>query len=211
MLKRETAISLTGLGLGLSLLMLQFALTIPARMATGASVVASVVFYFSFFTVLSNIGVTLTYLASLTNWARLDWFRRHQTRTMFAVLILIVMLVYHFLLAGIWQPAGLFKLADIGLHYVAPLLYLTWWAMLHRSEPLKLSQIGTMMAPALIYIVYVFVRGAVSGLYPYPFIDAGILGYNSTMINSLVLLVISAAMMALFIGIDRLLLKFFQK
>ena len=210
-MQRRTALSLIGFCVGLGLLVLQFSLTIPARMGTGASAFASIVFYFSFFTILTNIGVTMTYLASLTHWAWLGWFRHHQTRTMFAALICIVMLVYHFVLAGIWQPAGLFKLADIGLHYVAPLLYLVWWALLRRSEPLKLSQISFMMVPALIYIFYVFVRGAVTGLYPYPFIDAGMLGYAATMINTVGLLVATIAIMALFIGIDRLLLKFFKK
>ena len=210
-MKRETALSLIGFCVGIGLLVLQFSLTIPARMATGASPFASIVFYFSFFTVLSNIGVTLTYLASLTHWAWLGWFRRHQTKTMFAALIFIVMMVYHFVLAGIWQPAGLFKVADIGLHYVAPLLYLVWWAKLRRSETLKLSQISFMIAPALIYILYVFARGAVTGLYPYPFINAAVLGYATTIINTVVLLVASIAIMALFVGIDRLLLKLSTK
>jgi hypothetical protein len=210
-MKRDMILPLAGLVLGAALLLLQFGLTIPARMATGASLRASIVFFFSFFTVLSNIGVVFTYLAALTHWSSLSWFRLHQTRTMFAVLILIVMLVYHFVLAGIWAPTGLFKLADLGLHYAAPVLYLVWWFTLRRNETLTYRQIGAMMVPPLAYIIYVIVRGQMTGLYPYPFIDAGMLGYAKTLVNAAGLFAITAAIMALFIGIDRQLLKISQK
>ena len=196
-----------GLALGIALLGLQFSLTIPARMATGASLTSSIIFYFSFFTILSNIGVMVTYLAALTDWGWLLWFRRHQTKTMFAVLIFIVMLVYHFLLAGIWAPVGLFKLADVGLHYAVPLIYLMWWASMSRSETLKLSAINAMMVPPLVYIIYVLVRGQLTGLYPYPFIDVGALGFQRVIVNALGLYAVTAVMMALFIAIDRALVK----
>ncbi len=209
MLKR--VLSATGLALGIALLGLQFSLTIPARMATGANFTSSVIFYFSFFTILSNIGIALTYLAALTDWSWLLWFRRHQTRTMFAVLILIVMLVYHFVLAGIWAPVGMFKLADFGLHYAAPVIYLLWWVTLSRTEKLPLTAINAMMVPTLIFIIYVLVRGQMTGLYPYPFIDVGILGLKQVLINALGLYAATAAMMAVFIGIDRQLFKIAQK
>jgi hypothetical protein len=210
-MKRDVILPLAGLVLGAALLVLQFGLTIPARMATGASLPASVVFFFSFFTVLSNIGVAVTYWAALTHWSPLSWFRLHQTRTMFAVLILIVMLVYHFVLAGIWAPTGLFKLADMGLHYAAPLVYLVWWITLRRSQTLNFSQIAAMMVPPLLYIIYVLLRGQMTGLYPYPFIDAGMLGYTKVLVNVSGLFAVTAATMALSIAIDRQLLKISQK
>ena len=210
-MKRETMLAAAGLVLGVALLVLQFSLTIPARMATGGSLLSSVIFYFSFFTILSNFGVVLTYVASLTSWKPLAWFSRHQTRTMFAVLILIVMLVYHFVLAGIWQPVGLFKMADIGLHYVAPVLYLLWWVALTRIERLQFSGINAMMLPAFIYIVYILVRGHLTGLYPYPFVDVGVLGTKQVFINALTLYLAATVLMAVFIGIDRQLLKISQK
>jgi hypothetical protein len=210
-MKRDVILPTIGLVVGAVFLALQFGLTIPARMATGASLAASIVFYFSFFTILSNIGVVLTYLEAVTRWNWLNWFGRHQTRTLFAVLILIVMLVYHFVLAGIWAPVGLFKIADVGLHYVAPVLYLVWWFTLRRNEKLNFSQINAMMMPPLIYVAYVFSRGQLTGLYPYPFIDAGILSLQQTMINALGLFAITAAIMVLFIGIDRQMLKMSKK
>jgi hypothetical protein len=210
-MKRDVILPLAGLVLGAALLALQFGLTIPARMATGASLSASIVFFLSFFTVLSNIGVVLTYLAALTRLNWLSWFRLHQTRTLFAVLILIVMLVYHFVLSGIWAPIGLFKLADMGLHYAAPVLYLVWWITLRRNERLTYGQIGAMMVLPLAYIVYVLVRGQMTGLYPYPFIDAGVLGYAKTLVNAAGLFALTAAIMVLFTGIDRQLLKISQK
>jgi hypothetical protein len=211
MLRRDMILAVTGLVFGAALIALQFGLTIPARMETGATLSASIVFFLSFFTILSNIGVVLTYLAAVTRWSSLNWFRLHQTKTMFAVLILIVMLVYHFALAGIWLPTGLFKLADVGLHYVAPVIYLLWWCTLRRSQTLSYLDIITMMVPPLVYIVYVLVRGQVTGLYPYPFIDAGVLGSAKTLVNAAGLFALTSVIMALFIGIDRQLLKILQK
>jgi hypothetical protein len=210
-MKRDKVLSAIGLALGIALLGLQFSLTIPSRMATGASLTSSIVFFFSFFTILSNIGVVLTYLGALTHWNWLNWFRHHQTRTHFAVLILIVMMVYHFVLAGIWVPVGLFKLADLGLHYAAPIVYLTWWATIRRYKTLNYYQITAMMVPSLIYIVYALLRGQLTGLYPYPFIDAGVLGIHQTLLNVLGLFAVTTLMMALFIWIDRQLLKFSPK
>ena len=197
-----------GLALGIALLGLQMSLTIPARMVTGASLTSSIIFYFSFFTILSNIGVALAYLAALTNWASLLWFCHHQTKTMLAVLIFIVMLVYRFLLAGIWAPVGLFKLADIGLHYAAPITYLVWWATMPHRETIKLSAIKSMMVPPLIYIIYVLVRGQLTGLYPYPFIDVGALGFQRVIVNALGLFAVTAVLMAVFILTNNTLLKF---
>ena len=200
-------LSVTGFFLGAALLALQLSLTIPARMATGASFSSSIIFYVSFFTILSNIGVVLTYLSALTKWRWLSWFRDHRTRTMLASLILIVMLVYHFVLAGIWAPAGLFKVADIGLHYAAPVTYLLWWAALPRSQSLNLTAIKAMMVPPLVYILYVLARGHITGLYPYPFVNVGVLGIRQVGLNAFGLFVFTAAMMAIFVALDRVLLK----
>ena len=60
-----------GFVIGLAALLLQFAITIPASMETGRTALASVIFYFSFFTILTNILAVLVHAAALRNSAGL--------------------------------------------------------------------------------------------------------------------------------------------
>ena len=66
-------LQLAGLSVGLVALILQFALTVPASMAAGRSLGGSIVFYFSFFTILSNIAAVMVH-ASLISPGGYAWF-----------------------------------------------------------------------------------------------------------------------------------------
>lgn len=47
-------------------LLLQFGLTLTARLETGDNIVGALVFFFSFFTILTNLMVVAVYLSVLT-------------------------------------------------------------------------------------------------------------------------------------------------
>jgi hypothetical protein len=197
-------LTLVGACLGVTLLVVQFALSIPALTAAGDSLGQAVVTFFSFFTILTNLAITLVYLGALAPALPLGWTRRHATRTMMAAIMLLVMIVYHVLLAPIWDPQGLFRVADYGLHYVAPLVYTAWWATLPRDgKRLPYSAALTMIAPPLVYLFYVLVRGAFTGLYPYPFIDAGEIGYASLTVNAIGISAVLVALYLAAIAVDR--------
>lgn len=66
-------LQITGLVIGLAGLVLQICITVPASMAAGRGFVGSLVFYFSFFTVLTNIGAVLVH-ASLLSSTGYAWF-----------------------------------------------------------------------------------------------------------------------------------------
>ena len=86
-------------------------------------------------------------------------------------------LVYHMLLARMWDPQGLARWADQGLHTVVPLTVLAWWLAfagrdrLHWADPLL-----WLLWPAG-YLAYALVRGASDGIFPYPFLDPQYLSY----------------------------------
>jgi hypothetical protein len=42
----------------------------------------------------------------------------------------------------------------------------------------------------IIYLAYIVVRGAVFGVYPYPFVDVMKIGYRMTLLNALIFLLI---------------------
>lgn len=192
-------LGLAGLLIGTAALGLQAGLTVPMRMALGDSALRAVVFFLSFFTILSNIGVVLVYFAALTGWMRA--LSGTFARTMMAGFILVVMVVYHFILAPIWNPQGLWRVADVMLHYAAPLIYLIWWITGPHKRRLPWNRALAMVAVVMGYAGYALARGAVSGRYPYPFLDVPDLGRAAVAGNvaglAVLFLVVSTAAVAL--------------
>lgn len=174
-------LGLAGLLIGTAALGLQAGLSVPMRMAMGDSALRAVVFFLSFFTILSNIGVVLVYLAALTGWFRA--LSGTFARTMMAVFILVVMVVYHFVLAPIWDPQGLWRIADIALHYITPVVYLIWWLAGPHKRRLPWNRALAMVAVVMGYAGYALVRGALTGRYPYPFLDVPELGRAAVAAN----------------------------
>jgi hypothetical protein len=196
-------LTLAGFLLGAFALGLQFAISIPAYLATGMSLPAALVQFFSFFTILTNIAITLVYLSALTGWRWLGWFRRPTTRGMMVGVMLLVMGFYHVLLRPVWQPEGLFLVCDYLLHYMAPILYALWWGVTQRHGALAFAAAPAMLVPPLIYLAYVMARGALTDVYPYPTLNAFELGYGQVAVNVLLVALGLSLLHILVIGIDR--------
>lgn len=178
-----------GLAIGLVGLMLQFAITMPASIAAGRTVLGSVVFYFSFFTILTNIGAVLVYLAALRDAKSglLGLFAGTRARGGVAVAIALVMIVYVTILAPLWQPEGLFLLCDVLLHYVTPILYLAWWLAAGADGSTRWSDIPYWVAYPVLYLIYALARAPIAGEVPYPFLDIATKGATSVALTSLMM------------------------
>jgi hypothetical protein len=199
--------TIAGLLVGAAALVLQFALTIPARLEAGDMIFGAVIFYFTFFTILTNLALVLIYAAELWPQAGLSWFRRPVTRGMLAAAIVLVALFYHFVLAATWQPVGLWAVADGLLHYVTPIFYVLWWALFVRHGLLKWSDVPSMLVPPIIYLVYAMIRGALMGEYPYPILEANRLGYGQVAINVFLVLIGLSVLCLIVVAADRLLTR----
>jgi hypothetical protein len=79
--------------------------------------------YFSFFTILTNliiaVGLTCSLLLADSRWG--SFFSLSGT----ALYTAIVGALYSFLLRHLWNPEGSQKIADVLLHDVVPLAYVT--------------------------------------------------------------------------------------
>jgi hypothetical protein len=51
--------------------------------------------------------------------------------------------------------------------------------------------------------LYVLARGAVSGLYPYPFVDVNVLGYGGVLVRAAVLFLVFLGMGLLVVAVGR--------
>ncbi|RWA74364.1 Pr6Pr family membrane protein [Mesorhizobium sp.] len=189
-------LQMAGLVIGLIGLVLQFAISMPASMAAGRSLLGSIVFYFSFFTILTNVAAVLVHasLLSPTGYAWFPAFAGRRMRAGVAVAVALVFIVYSTVLARLWAPEGLFLLCDILLHYVTPLNFVLWWLIAGADGKTRWRDISWWMIYPLAYLAYALIRAPFAGEVPYPFLDVAKNGAAGVAISAL-------ATTALFLGL----------
>ncbi len=195
-------VSLVMVILGWMALVGQFYLIILNR---ATSVGETIIRYFSFFTILTNLLVAFCFTLLLSkSKSRLKlFFSKSTTLTAITVYILIVGMVYNLILRFLWEPRGLQLLVDELLHTVIPLLCLFFWWKYVYPKILKWKDAFPWLIYPLVYIFLVLIRGAISGFYPYPFIDVNTIGYARVLINSGILAIGFLGVSYLFIAIGR--------
>ena len=166
----------------------------------GLAMLGELITYFSFFTILTNLLVALVFTAiamrRATGWAQ--FFVTPSVQGGAAVYIAIVGIVYQLLLRQLWNPKGAQLLADMLLHAVVPLGYVVYWLIFAPRTGLTWRDAVFWLVYPGVYLLYVLARGAVTGLYPYPFVDVKVLGYAGVLARA-------AALMAVFLGMGLLL------
>ena len=210
-MKRLAAI--LGIVLGLIGLGIDFVAIVPSSLTASAAgpardLLDSIIWFWTYFTHLTNLGLVLVYVAVLSGWRWLGWFRQPVTQVAIGGYILLVMLYYHFMLAPYYSLEGPMLAATIILHYVAPIFYLAWWALFAPHGNVRFTDIGWMLLPGLAYVAWALGRGLVRGEYPYDILDAGKFGYGQVAIGVLVLLIAICVFCFALIGADRVLIRF---
>ena len=160
--------------------LLQLWLSLQLGIASGNGWSHGLLMYLGYFTVLTNLLVLLVAArAARAPDGGLD----HAGRGAAVTAILLVGLAYHLLLRKLWDPQGLQLVADMILHYVVPLATLAWWLVLPPRHALPAWLPLRWLAWPIGYSAYALLRGAVTGLYPYYFIDVGALGLPRVLVN----------------------------
>jgi hypothetical protein len=194
-----------GLAIGLAGLLLQFYISMQAYIAAGRNIPGALGAFFAYYTILTNCVLVLIYLSEVLPSARLQLFRHPVVRASMAACIALVSIYVFFVLRFLYALTGLSQLADTLLHYVAPLLYLIWWAIAQPHGLLRWSNIPVMLVPTLAYFVLIMLRGTWVQEYPSPFMNAVELGYSGVLVGALMLATGLAVLAALIIGLDRIL------
>lgn len=172
------------------------------------SLAGTVVQYFSYFTILSNLLVAICCTSMLQKSTTSSiFFSKPTTLTAITVYITVVGLVYNAILRFLWAPQGLQKIADELLHTVIPLLFIMYWLFFIPKTMLQWKDVYVWLVFPFIYCIYILCRGAFTGLYPYPFIDVTILGYKTVFINIGFLVLAFLLIGLFFIAIAKLLSK----
>ncbi|WP_202899198.1 Pr6Pr family membrane protein [Methylocapsa aurea] len=191
--------------LGWFALTVQMGFDIQEALIKNASVVGGLIHYFSFFTIQTNMLVALLLTISLVRPQTDQFLLRPSVKSALANYIVIVGVVYALLLRGLWDPQGLQLVADRLLHDAIPLLYPLYWLIFLPKGTLRWIDPVVWLIYPLLYFFYILLRGAVFGIYPYPFVDVATLGYGGVSINAMVFLAAFFGLGVMFAAIDRIL------
>ncbi|MBE9048715.1 Pr6Pr family membrane protein [Pleurocapsales cyanobacterium LEGE 10410] len=190
-----------GLCIGWFAVLSQFVLMIQNRQ-TG--IFETVVRFFSFFTILTNILVAFVFTSLVLKEKKFlpKLLLKDGTLTAITIFILIVGVVYQIVLRGIWEPTGLQFIVDELLHTVIPLYMLAYWFFNVDKSDLKPKKVFIWLLYPLIYIVFILIRGGFSNYYPYPFLNVSVIGYEQAIVNIAVIFALSVILIVglLFLG-----------
>jgi hypothetical protein len=191
--------------LGWFALSLQCYLTVTLSLTNGGNILQGFVIFFSFFTILSNllVAITLSFSRRSPSSPGSKFFSSGTVQSGVAVYIVIVGIVYALLLRELWSPQGLQKLADILLHDAVPVLYVIFWFLFVPKSALRWKDALWWLGFPAIYCACSLIRGALTQWYPYPFIDAGQLGYAAVARNAILLLIAFLAVGLLFVALGK--------
>ncbi|WP_446219560.1 Pr6Pr family membrane protein [Micromonospora sp. IBHARD004] len=125
--------------------------------------------------------------------------------------ITITGVVYHLVLANPASPFAMVQpdralgeaLGNQFLHTIVPLLAVADWTLFDRRGRLRPRYAAWWLAFPLAYLGFALVRGLIVHRYPYPFIDAGQLGYAGVGLSSLFFAFAFWLLGLVFVGVDR--------
>ena len=126
---------------------------------------ASAINYFSFFTILSNIGASVLLLCGGWPWSRRPDFLRGA----FTVYMVITGLVSALLLVNT-EVHGPAWINDV-VHVVMPVVIVLDWLLMPPATRIGVNRAMLWLIFPLAYVTYSEVRGPFAHWYPYPFLD----------------------------------------
>lgn len=144
---------------------------------------------FSYFTIQSNLligGVSL----ALALDPRRDGPVFRVLRLDALLCIAVTGIVYNTVLRGLvtLTPSG--AVANSMLHDLAPLFAVVVWLWVGPRPRVAAATVWWSVVYPIGWLVYTFVRGAVTGWYPYPFLDVSVQGYPGALTAAAVVAVV---------------------
>lgn len=160
--------------------------------------------FFSYFTIIANILVFLTFIVSAI--AENHGFNKKISaiRSAVTVYILLVGIAFTLLLSG--QSDITFTIVpwdNIVLHYIIPVAVLVDY-IIDRPLRTDFNKALSWLSLPLAYLAYSLLRGAITGWYPYPFLNPGLHGWGLVIATVLGIVVLS-------IGLTWLVVRFSRK
>ena len=171
-----------------------------------SSVAETLFVYFGYFTVWANILIALAFTAPLLNPDRklANFFKRPAVRAALASYILMVSVVYHMLIVPYWNPQGFTWVTATGLNTVMPILYIIDWLFFAEKRPIFYKHLPYWLIFPAVYGVTSIIRGLLTNVYPYQFLNVTELGIGNVLFNMFGLVAVFAVVGPIFIGVAHL-------
>ena len=150
---------------------------ISAGMVLSESIGAgrSTVDFLSYFTIQSNLlAVAVFGWLALAPQSRPTGARRDVLRGGPVLYLAVTGIVVATLLAGV--PVVVNPFANAVLHQLMPLVVVADWLIEPPGPDLSFRRALAWLLFPLVWLTYTMIRGAVTGWYPYPFLDPGTMG-----------------------------------
>ena len=154
---------------------------------------------FQFFTIWGNFAAGL-----LFGWIALRGTAEPRVPFALAAALVIIAAVYHLLLASMHRPEGLDWWTNIAHHSAVPAGGVLWWLLFSRDALAGWRSLPVVMLVPVIYGAFALVNGAVTGFYPYFFLDQPSLGLGMVLLNMVGLAILFMAVAALLLLMRKL-------
>lgn len=168
---------------------------------------ATSLIFFGYFTILTNILAALAFSVPLYkdgSWLK-EFFNRQSVRAAIALYIFVVAVVYYAVLAQDHNPEGWSAILNVFLHFVLPVLFIVDWLLLTPKHSMSFKSLPLWVVFPVVYGLFNLGRGAITGFYPYPFLNVAELGFGPVMLNMHGFALFYAFGGAVFIGLGRFL------
>ena len=145
----------------------------------------SVLNFFSYFTNLSNLFAAVVLLLSVLSPPFQRGGAGDVVRYLSTVNMAVVGLVFAVLLRDV-DLGALLPWVNFVLHYVMPVAIVLDWLLKPPTGKLQAQHLALALVFPVVYLVYVVLRGASVGWYPYPFLNpAHVGGYGGVAVYGL--------------------------
>jgi hypothetical protein len=143
----------------------------------------TIVNYFSYFTILTNIltAVCFTFLAFNYRSGIGAFFTRPSVLTASTIHITIVGLIFNLILRPEIHSVGTQAWISDVLHVATPLLFIIYWVLCVPKNYYSWKTIAVWLLYPIVYLIYVLVRGPYADFYPYPFLDVRLWGLSKVL------------------------------
>jgi hypothetical protein len=191
---RSPGRGVTGRSVGAALRLLMAVVVVAAivtQLVAQIDMGASVVNFFSYFTIQSNIiGVIAVASAALAGPGVRGSLWLSQLRGAATLYMGVTGMIFSLLLSGADVQTPIPWVNSV-LHYIFPLFIVVDWLVDRSVRPLSLRQGLVFLAYPIAYLVYCMVRGPIADWYPYPFLDPRTNGYGFVAVMSLFVAVVA--------------------
>ena len=117
--------------------------------------------------------------------------------------ISVTWIVFALLLSASYQPTGIEAFTNISMHYIIPIAFIIDWFISESNVEYQYSWVVYWLIYPFLYLAYTVIRGAITGFYPYFFVDLNEITVYALILNVVVLTIFFTLLGAVIIFLNR--------